>query len=319
MPFNQQKMKEREESEAASKPGGGMGFSKGDNRIRVLPPTKAWLTEDIDRFDYEQWTHYGTGPEGSPPVPCLRTKENFRARCPLCTVAKKLKGNKLVEKTYKQIVAKPGYWMNIFEPDHPEKGIQHRRIGPKIRDVIHTIAGDRSYGDIFNPATGRTFVIHMTPGNDHPSGYNQYTTAAEGSPSSVKDLLPKGWADMLDKLKEEMLQPITLDEMQAIANEVEATIVADALEAAGQPIPPKHSTQRPATGSTPSGDQQQTQTQTQAPPDRTPADAGPPPSNETPPVETGGKKKCWGETYDPGSPECDTCADKDSCVEKFCN
>lgn len=320
MPLNQNKMKDREEKEGSNK--GGQGFSSGQNRIRILPPTKKWLTEEIDRFDFQQWIHYGTGPEGSPPVACLR--DGSGSRCPLCTVAKKLKGNKAVEQTYRSIVAKPGFWMNIFEPDHPEKGIQRRRIGPKIREVLHQVAGDRSYGDILHPVTGRTFVVTMVSSSESGTGYNQYTTAAEGSPSSIKDLLPKGWADELEKLQDEMLKPITLEEMTAIANEVENTVVADALEAAGQPIPPKYSNQRAASGSTPSGQQSQSDTQTEiAAADRTPADAGPPPAGDKPPSGTpansGEHKKCFGETYEPGSPECEACGEKDACVDKFCN
>lgn len=322
MPLNQKAMREREEKEEIKK-GSGMGFEHGDNHIRVLPPNKDWFEKDIDRIDYLQWVHYNAGPEGSLPQLCLRD-DAIRQRCPLCTLAKKVKdrmeGNKNIEKVYKSIVAKPQYWFNLFDVDHPDKGIQQRRLGPKIREPIHQVAGDRSYGDILNPATGRTFIINMVAAAKHQSGYNQYTVNAEGSPSSVKDLLPPKWGAELEKLKDELLKPITVDEMQVIAKEIEATVVAEVLgeESTGS----GSGTQRTETKAPDNANTKAAQGDTPTNEDRTPADEGPPPAQDTPKDETpppaGGKQPCFGETYEPGTPKCEACADKPACVNAFC-
>lgn len=317
MPLNQNAMKEREEREE-SKSGSGMGFEKGDNPIRILPPNKDWFEKDIDRIDYKQWIHFNAGPEGSPPALCLRD-DTKGTRCPLCSLAKKIKADSHLEKVYKAIVAKPQYWMNVFDLKHPEKGIQQRRFGPKVRDPIHQTAGDRSYGDILNPVSGRTFIVNLTPGNEHPSKYNQYSVAPEGSPSSVKDMLPAKWGAELEKLQGELLKPVTQDEMKRICKEIEDTVIAEALgqeqkatntqDAGTKATPPNNATTRPAQGGTP------------ADTDRTPADAGPPPADTKPPDQVpkaDGKPSCFGEEYDPGNPKCMSCGDRPNCVTAFC-
>jgi hypothetical protein len=307
MPLNQDKMKEREEREE-SKP--GMRFKSGANRIRILPPNMDWFEKDIDRIDYKQWIHFNAGAEGSPPQLCLRD-DSVGQRCPLCSLAKSIKGRPELEKVYRAIVAKPQYYMNVFDLAEPEKGIQQRRFGPKVREPIHAVAGDRSYGDILNPVTGRTFIVTLTPGNPgNPNSFNSYTVNAEGSPTSVKDLLPPDWGKQLLKLEAELLKPISFDEMQEIAAEIRDIVIPEALGQAGKPIPPKNANTKTAVGSTPASE------------DATPPDAGPPPSSdkppETPPPAEDGKKKCFGNTYDPGKPECISCDTRKDCVKAFC-
>jgi len=310
VPLNQEGLANEEKS-------GGFKFRPKSNNMRVLPPTKKYFEEDISFFAYRQWTHFGVGPENSPPVACLRDGD-LRANCPLCVLSRKLKDSPVPEQQElgKRIVAKPRYFLNLLDVDFP-KEIQQVEVGTKIYEGIKAVATNRSYGDVLDLKKGRTFDIHLTPGDEHPSKYNQYSVTPHGEPSSVKEILPAGWLEKIESLVTLKRALLSLAEVSELAQSMEAV---QGVPVTSHGTPPSNVTTRPVQQAAP----QQAAPQQAAPQQAAPQQAAPQqaaPQQAAPQqasAQPGGKPSCFGDDYEPGQARCKECAFRDPCLAVYC-
>ena len=321
MPLNKEALKKN------ASPKDIFQFRDGDNILRVLPPSSKYFTEEIDHFDFKMLVHYNFGPEGSPPIVCPRTRDKT-ARCPICETARRLRRNPATKELAGEMGARTRYLMNIVDMEHPERGVQVCEVGPSVHDPIFEVAVDRDYGDVLDLKVGRNFKVTLTPSSRSKTGYNSYAVLAGANPSSVKEVLPKGWKEKIDALKGRIHESPTFEELDSLVRsatggegadepDAKATTHARTSKASVQddfvdPGQKADSVVKQGSDGSPGDDAGQSETvgsvaEANAPgPEPTVAEGAPK-----------GADACWGSEFQPSAEKCKACEHKTSCMEKY--
>lgn len=314
-------------------------FRDGDNVVRILPPTSRYFTDDIDFIAVKFLCHYNIGPEGSPPIICPRTRDTKekKHRCPICDAARRLRRNPATKELAGDLSARTRYIMNIVDMEHTDRGVQVAEVGPSVYDKIFEVAIDREYGDVLDLKVGRNFKITLTPANRSKTGYNSYSVLAGANPSSIKEVLPKGWKDKIDELEGRVNAPPSEEELLRLTAEATGTSVD---EIRGSATPPRNArTSRASSGKSaaseefvdpsegkdsvvkegsdgsPSDDVGKAETAQEAAGEDSFVDAsdGGSPADGAP----DGAEPCWGSDFQPSAEKCKACAHNESCMERY--
>jgi hypothetical protein len=119
---------------------------KGENRIRILPPSVEAQTKHNRLVPYvKTYTHFGVGMEGKSAVCPL--KSGVRTSCFLC---KQLP--RLPEKERKDLAPKQRYRLVIWDYANPDKGLQIWEIGYTVKDQLDSIRD--KFGEFTDIETG---------------------------------------------------------------------------------------------------------------------------------------------------------------------
>lgn len=303
MPLNKEGLKKK-----STRRGTGFKFRDGDNIIRVLPPTKAYFSEDLDYIAHKVLVHYRLGPDGSPPVVCPKTAGETN-RCPACETASRLRRNPATKEQGDDFGCRTRYFLNIMDMEKPKDGIQVCEVGPTIYRKILEVAVDPEYGDILDINEGRNFKITLTPANQSPTGYNSYSILPSPKQSSVKDVLPQGWANKLDELSLQVRDPMPAAEIAKLVNS--ALGKGDEDEFGTEPEHATKSAVDEFAGVSDEGDAVVKQGSDGDPGDDSSASEA---EEDAPKERADGRPECFGNVK-PASETCKACASKPECVD----
>jgi hypothetical protein len=199
--------------------------TSGDNVVRILPPDLRYFKEDINYFTYVYTNHFIPIDKGQFEVfRCLRdSPEN--PKCPACQFFFKHRKseNEDVAKMAGRFNSSPRHIMNVIvleqegASDVPE-GVQVFECGPGVYDDIKLYAANKRYGDIFHPKEGRNMIIHLTPGNEHKTGRNQYNVNPDDGNTSIVHLLGEDWKERIAALESNIPEFPTLEYVQGVVD-----------------------------------------------------------------------------------------------------
>jgi hypothetical protein len=211
----------REKFEHRKEKADRMNMKDGDNNVRILPPSMAYFSDGDTKIDYihfEFLMHFNLGVEGEKKAEVCPKSFGKTYKCPVCEAVSLLyKTNTIEDKAQAgDLRAKKRYIFNVINLDDVEKGIQVMEVGPKIYEEIIKYATNPKWGDLLDLDKGRNFVIEKKPKSETASGYVEYSVAPDPEPTSIKDLLPKGWKESLDKLAKQVPTAKTYDELKAV-------------------------------------------------------------------------------------------------------
>lgn len=226
----------------------GQGWTPdpGDNEVRVLPPTSDYFTELIGFIGYEFRNHF-ISLEGQDleVFRCLRDDDQ---KCPACQFyyGHRNDNDPGVSKIADKFNPSRRFVMNIIDLSDPSAGIQSYQCGPSVHNEILKFVANENWGDCLDPEEGRNFTITLTPGNQNPTGYNQYDVMPAPNPSSVVHHLPEGWKDALDALQSDVPEIPSREQVESVVNSGKEQAFGDSRT--GNPA---SDTSEPASDSTP--------------------------------------------------------------------
>jgi len=319
MPLNIEKLKERYEKKKAAQ-ADRYEFKDGENYIRILPPSLAYLTEEVSYITAEYMCHFNIGAEGSKHSEICPRSFGPKNKCPICEVAAKLyKSNSAEDKALaKDLYQKRRIIYNIIDLKNPEKGIQIMETGPKVYEDLVVFITNPKWGDLLDLDEGRNVSIYRTPGKETKSGYNEFSVTPDPDKCSVRELLPTTWKEDVQRLLkcvpaaksyeeleaalagEEVAQVDEADSSHAeveVTEEAPKTVERKAVDAPKKESPKKALEPEKEAVVEPEKDTT-----------KAPADA-----------KSNGRKPCFGEKYKVSSGECKECGDKVPCRTAFLN
>lgn len=310
------------------KPGSGSGFKPkpGENKIRVLWPTRAYLEETARSMSFHFRSHFVKKVEGRDLV-VFRCLRDFDQSCPACEFF--FRHRKDDDAGVAAVAGDFGnsqrFIMNILDLNNVEGGVQRFETGPQVHNGILEYVANERWGNCMHPGPdGRNFFVRLIPANESGTGYNKYVVEPDPEKSSVLDLLPPDWVDQLDGLEDHAAETWDANRIAELVHEAKVQVGL----AANAPFPgaaaPAPAPQAPpaAAAPTPAAPQQPSAPAPQptAPAEATPA-AAPTPAPAPTPTATGpeigpdGNPVCfggWKEREEKGHP-CDGCGAKAKC------
>ncbi len=212
--------------------------------------------------------------------------------------------------------------MNLMDLRDPSTGIQIYDAGYTVYHGIISFCTP-AWGDLFNPAQGRSLHINLTPAQKSRTGFNSYSVQPDPQITDASGLLPEGWMEKLDELVDNLPPYMSEEELKAILRRYGFPVngVPAAGPVAQAPVP---TTPPPAPAATPTPVPAPTPVPVPTPvavaapvvaPVVAPAavvGSDRPAGCEAPAVTATEQPVCFG-GYDPAAHPCDPCLAKSAC------
>lgn len=210
---------------AGARAGTGWKVKDGENKVRILPPRSAFLTDgsQMSNLAIPYDVHFFQI-EGRRPTEFSRCLRDLKQPCPACSMfwTWQKSTDPAMAQLAKRVRATTQYLFNILDLGNVAAGVQAWAANWTCWDKVMEIAGNPLWGDVVDPSNGINFAVNLTPQNRSKSGYNQYSVLPEPQRTSIMNILQgiPNWEQALDHLEDQIPAAKTVDEINKLLSEM---------------------------------------------------------------------------------------------------